>query len=315
MNPIHVLRHAPLVLLVAGLEAQETPRFLSVQALTNTEIKLKMSAPTGSSYKLEVSQDLLSWQALSSFRGAASIDATDSAAPYLKTRYYRIQGIAETSPFVGDHIRASESDIVMRPVNHASFVMRWNGKTIYNDPVGGAPLYSAFPKPDLILVSHSHGDHFDSGTLSGLRVAGTIILAPAAVYSSLSAALKAQAIPMSNGAKTNVVGIEVEAVPAYNSNHPKGTGNGYVVTLGGTRLYMTGDTGDIPEMRALPNIDVAFVCMNLPFTMTVNAAASAVREFRPKIVYPYHHSGSDINAFKRLVSSDLGIEVRLRTWY
>ena len=109
-------------------------------------------------------------------------------------------------------------------------------------------------------------------------------------------------------------------MPAYNSNHPLGTGNGYVLTIGGKRIYMSGDTGDITEMRLLPNIDVAFVCMNVPFTMNITNAASAVRDFRPKVIYPYHYKNqdgtfADLNEFKRRVAQDLGIEVRLRKWY
>ncbi len=114
--------------------------------------------------------------------------------------------------------------------------------------------------------------------------------------------------------------LSVEAVPAYNANHPEGVGNGYVLTIGGRRIYFSGDTGDIPEMRALPDIDVAYVCMNVPFTMTVAQASSAVRAFRPAVVYPYHFRNQDntranTNLFKTQIGTDLGIEVRLRTWY
>jgi L-ascorbate metabolism protein UlaG (beta-lactamase superfamily) len=125
---------------------------------------------------------------------------------------------------------------------------------------------------------------------------------------------------LANGGSTNYLGMTIDAIPAYNftaSYHPPGVGNGYVLTIAGKRLYMAGDTEDVPEMRALRNIDAAFLPMNLPFTMTVTNAASAVREFRPAVVYPYHYQGSgstpgDINVFKRLVGQDLGIEVRLR---
>jgi L-ascorbate metabolism protein UlaG (beta-lactamase superfamily) len=123
---------------------------------------------------------------------------------------------------------------------------------------------------------------------------------------------------LTNGAAAELLGLKVEAVPAYNRTstfHPKGVGNGYVVTIGGKRLYVSGDTEDVPEIRALRDIDVAVVCMNLPYTMTVAQAASAVRELRPAVVYPYHSQGSDLNQFKRLAGADLGIEVRLRKWY
>jgi L-ascorbate metabolism protein UlaG (beta-lactamase superfamily) len=140
------------------------------------------------------------------------------------------------------------------------------------------------------------------------------------VFDRFSTALQDLTTVLTNGAATEIAGVAVTAVPAYNANHPKGAGNGYVLTLGGRRIYFSGDTEDIPEMRALENIDVAFVCMNLPFTMTVAKASSAVRAFRPRVVYPYHYRNSDgtfadLNAFRRQVGTDLGVEVRLRKWY
>ena len=172
----------------------------------------------------------------------------------------------------------------------------------------------------MILVSHSHGDHFNTNTLDAVRNTNAVIIAPQAVYNSLSATLKPLTFVLTYGAATNLLGLRVEAVPATNSNHAPGFGNGYILTLGGSRLYISGDTGDIPPMRGLTNIDVAFVCMNTPYTMHYTNAASAVREFRPRIVYPYHYrnqdnSFADLNDFKRRVGQDLGIEVRLRKWY
>jgi L-ascorbate metabolism protein UlaG (beta-lactamase superfamily) len=224
-----------------------------------------------------------------------------------------------TAPITGDHLATTNGDLVIHPINHASFVMRWNGKTIYNDPVGAATLYADVPRADLILITHIHSDHFSTTTLNSVTGATCIVHAPQAVANSMGASLRALTTVMTNNTSTNVLGIGIDAVPAYNANHPLGTGNGYVLTLGGKRIYIAGDTGDIPEMRALTNIDVAFVPMNLPFTMSVSSAASAVRAFRPKTVYPYHYSPStptsDVNLFKSLVGADLGIEVRLRKWY
>jgi len=139
----------------------------------------------------------------------------------------------------------------------------------------------------------------------------------------MSTTLKSRTIILTNGTTTNVLGVGIEAVPAYNltsANHVKGVGNGYVLTIGGRRLYLSGDSEDIPEMRALPGIDVAFVCMNVPFTMPVDKAASAARAFRPRVLYPYHYRNQDssyanLNALKQQVGTDLGIEVRLRKWY
>jgi L-ascorbate metabolism protein UlaG (beta-lactamase superfamily) len=153
----------------------------------------------------------------------------------------------------------------------------------------------------------------------GTRTQSTIIV-PQAVFNSLTATLKPLAIVLTNGASTNVHGITIEAVPAYNQTHPKGAGNGYVVEMGGKRLYMSGDTGNVEEMKTLANIEAAFVSMNVPFTMNVDQAAAIVRDFKPRIVYPYHFRNqggtfADLNQFRRLVGTDLGIEVRPRKWY
>jgi L-ascorbate metabolism protein UlaG (beta-lactamase superfamily) len=245
---------------------------------------------------------------------------TDSAALYLESRYYRAFQLNGTNIVTGDHLATDDGEITFHPVNHASFVMSWNGKTIYNDPVGGATPYQGLPRADLILVSHSHPDHFDNSTLNAVKGTNAIIIAPQAVYTGMTVALRGVTAVLTNGTTTNVLGLTIEAVPAYNSNHPRGTGNGYVLTIGGRRIYMTGDTGDIPEMHALTNVDVAFVCMNVPYTMTVGDATNAVRSFRPGVVYPYHYRNQDntlnnANLFKQQLGTDFGVEVRLRKWY
>jgi L-ascorbate metabolism protein UlaG (beta-lactamase superfamily) len=221
-----------------------------------------------------------------------------------------------------DAIKAEQGEIQIHPINHATFAMSWNGKWIFVDPVGGAERFNSLnATPDIILVTDIHGDHFHAPTLKELAQPKTKIIAPQAVASQFPAELKAKAVIMANGDKREIEGISIEAVPMYNLTperlkfHNKGRGNGYVVTLGGKRIYISGDTEDIPEMRALKNIDVAFVCMNLPYTMTVEQAASAVKEFKPKIVYPYHYRDSDTAKFKQLVGENSGIEVRLRDWY
>lgn len=220
-----------------------------------------------------------------------------------------------------DKVATDRGDAVIQPINHATLAIEWNDKSILVDPVGGAERFAKYKKPDVILVTDIHGDHFDPKTLAAIAVGSTKIVAPAAVIEKMDADLKVKATALANGEKKEFSGASVEAVPMYNLTadrlkfHSKGRGNGYVVTLGGKRLYFSGDTEDIPEMRALKNIDVAFVCFNLPYTMTEEQAASAVREFKPQVVYPYHYRGSDTEKFKKLVSETPGIEVRLRDWY
>ena len=221
----------------------------------------------------------------------------------------------------GDVLTAQGGDLVIRPINHATLALQSGGRTIYVDPVGGAARFTRLPRPDLILITDIHGDHFDAATLQAVASEKTALVAPPAVAERLPAELRSRTTVLANGQTNTVLGLAIEAVPAYNlaedrlKFHAKGRGNGYLLTLGGKRVYVSGDTEDIPEMRALKKIDVAVVCMNLPYTMTVEQAARAVREFKPKMVYPYHYRGSDLEKFKLLVGDDLGIEVRLRDWY
>lgn len=307
---------------LAWLNAQQAPQFTGIQPLTNNETRLILTAPVGSSYRIEVATNAQDWQGFFTFptNVTTSLQHTDSAAPYLPARFYRAAQLTGTNILSGDHVPTINGDVVIRPLYHATFVLSWNGKFIYNDPDTPAS-YTGLPRADLILIGHEHGDHFDTTALTTVAKSNSIIIAPQAVYNAMIPAHRNLTIVLTNGASTNVLGLTVEAVPAYNfpTNqtiyHSKGNGNGYVVTMGGKRFYMAGDTQDVPEMRALQNIDVALICMNLPFTMTVDAAASAVRQFQPRVVYPYHFSSSDVNRFKRLVGTDLGVEVRLRKWY
>lgn len=300
------------------LRAQE-PSFTGLERLTNQEILLKLNAPTGFLWRIEAATILPEWQGLVTLLSTGANQHADSAAPYLSQRFYRARQIEEPGAIAGDHLATTNGDLVIQPIRHASFVMNWNGTTIYNDPVGAATLYSALPRANLILISHTHSDHFSTTTLNSVTGATCVIIAPRAATNTMNAALRALTTVLTNGTSASVGAIRIEAMPAYNDNHPLGTGNGYVLTLGGKRVYIAGDTGDIPEMRALTNIDMAFVPMNLPFTMSVASASDAVRQFRPKVVYPYHYSPStppsDVNLFKSLVGADLGIEVRLRKWY
>jgi len=220
-----------------------------------------------------------------------------------------------------DQFETGNGKLLIHPVHHASFVMEWNNQSIYVDPVGGAKIFASFPKPDVILITHNHSDHLDSKTLEDLVKPGTRIVAPVATAQLLPRALRKQTATLENGFTNTAGQFPIEAIAAYNTTdsrlkfHPKGQGNGYVLTFGNKRIYISGDTEETPEMRALKDIDIAFVCMNLPYTMDVDQAARAVRAFHPKVVYPYHYRGSDLEHFKQLLETDARTEVRIRDWY
>ena len=219
----------------------------------------------------------------------------------------------------GDHVQTDGEDVIIHPVNHATFVMTYGRHPVYVDPVGDPAQFEGMPAAHVILVTDTHGDHFDLETLTA--VTGTVgrIIAPQAVADELPPELKERTTVLGNGESFDYMTMTFEAVPMYNLTddrmqyHTKGRGNGYVVNMGGTRIYISGDTEDIPEMRALEDIDVAFVCFNLPYTMTEEQAADAVKAFRPGVVYPYHYRGSDPQKFASLVGD--ASEVRLRDWY
>jgi L-ascorbate metabolism protein UlaG (beta-lactamase superfamily) len=213
-----------------------------------------------------------------------------------------------------DKIPATGGDITIQPLNHATLQLVWSGHVIDVDPVAQAD-YTGLAAPDIILITDIHGDHLDPATVTKVRKASTKIVAPNAAAAKLE-----NPIVMANGDTKTVDTIDITAVPMYNLTkdrlqfHEKGRGNGYVVTLGGKRIYIAGDTEGTPEMRALKNIDVAFIPMNLPYTMTPEEAAVAVKAFAPKIVYPYHYRGQDTNVFATALKGT-GIDVRLRDWY
>lgn len=224
----------------------------------------------------------------------------------------------------GDMFSTNAGDITIHPVSHASFIMETPVGTIYIDPVGDPAAYADFPRPDLILITHEHGDHYKPETLAALVGDSTQMITNRAVYELLPEGLKGKASQIANGEKSMFKSLNIEATPAYNLTeerlkfHPKGRNNGYVLTFDGFRVYISGDTEDIPEMRALKDIDLAFVCMNLPFTMDVKAAASAVAEFKPGVVYPYHYRGrdggtQDPKEFAKLIGD--AAEVKFGEWY
>jgi L-ascorbate metabolism protein UlaG (beta-lactamase superfamily) len=202
------------------------------------------------------------------------------------------------------------------PIMHASFTIEAGGQVIQVDPAMGD--FTGAPKADIILLTDIHGDHLAPEQIAKLKKSGTVILIPGAAQKDVP-----DGVVMKNGESKTIGAWKFEAVPMYNIKrgpsagqlfHDKGRGNGYVVTYGGLRIYISGDTENIPEMRALKNIDVAFVCMNLPYTMTPEEAAEAVKAFKPKVVYPYHYGDSDLKVFEAALKGT-GIDVRLRNWY
>lgn len=218
----------------------------------------------------------------------------------------------------GDTLTTSDGDVTIHPVSHASLLLGFKDQVIYVDPVGGAAPYESLPKPTAILITHGHGDHFDVPTLQAIAGSAPIITTKE-VFDKLPETLKANAKALANGDKGTLVDIPVEAIPAQNTTadrmqyHPPGVGNGYLLTFGDKIVYVAGDTEPTPEMLALKNIAVAFLPMNLPYTMTPEQAVEAVNAFKPAVVYPYHYKGSDPEVFKAAVGADT--EVRLREWY
>ncbi len=225
-----------------------------------------------------------------------------------------------------DILKTSLGDLKIQPIFHSSLFLQLNNLTIYIDPYGGQNAFKNMVDPDLIIITDIHGDHLDLETLKSIHTDKAIFIAPEAVAEKLPPIYHKNLIVLNNNETTEQLGIKIKALPMYNlpdipdSKHPKGRGNGYILTIGNKQIYISGDTEDIYEMRNLKNINVAFVCMNLPYTMDIHQAASAVLEFKPKIVYPFHYRGkpdmSDIQAFKKLVNDkNPNIEVRLRNWY
>ncbi len=219
-----------------------------------------------------------------------------------------------------------KNEIVIHPIEHASLVLNWDGTTIYVDPVGDKEAYLKYDNPNLILITDIHGDHLDLSTLESLKIESTQIIAPKSVFDKLPEALQKKTKIMNNGDAGSEFGIMLEAIPMYNLRkeavqyHLKGRGNGYILEKDDKRIYISGDTEDIPEMRNLNNIDIAFICMNLPYTMSVDKAAEAVLAFKPKTVYPYHYRGadvlSDVAKFKSLIEEkDSNIKVVQMDWY
>lgn len=210
---------------------------------------------------------------------------------------------------------SSGGEVRITPIQHASLMIEGGGQVIHIDPWSNGN-YDGLPPADVILITDIHGDHMDPAQIAKVEKSGTAILAPEAVAKKVTTAAVIR-----NGESKTIGKWKIEAIPMYNLKrgpsegqlfHTKGRGNGYVLTFGVKRFYISGDTEGIPEMRDLKNIDVAFVCMNLPYTMPPEEAA--VRAFHPKVVYPYHYKGSDLQIFEKALAGS-GIDVRILDWY
>ncbi len=218
--------------------------------------------------------------------------------------------------FESDLLATSAGDLKITFLGHGSLMMEFNQKIIHIDPFSRVADYAQLPAADLILLTHEHRDHLDPDALASVRQEGTILVMNAACAEQLE-----DGIVMGNGDVQTVAGLQIEAVPAYNMLHkrpngqpfhPPGVGNGYVVSFGDLRMYIAGDTENIPEMEELQGIDCAFLPMNLPYTMTPEMVADAARTIRPQILYPYHFGDTDTSRLLALLTDEPEIEVRIR---
>jgi L-ascorbate metabolism protein UlaG (beta-lactamase superfamily) len=218
--------------------------------------------------------------------------------------------------FEKDVIEADGGDLRITFVGHGSLIFEFEERVIHVDPYGRLADYSTLPKADVIFVTHHHGDHLDVGAIDAIKTDETVIVLTERCAEEVSGG-----IVMRNGETRVVDGIGVEAVPAYNivhmrndgtPFHPKGVGNGYVLTMGGLRVYVAGDTENTPEMKALKSIDIAFLPMNLPYTMTPEMVADAAAAFKPGILYPYHFGETETDRLVKLLKDEKTIDVRVR---
>jgi L-ascorbate metabolism protein UlaG (beta-lactamase superfamily) len=215
-----------------------------------------------------------------------------------------------------DILPTSAGDLQITFLGHGSLLFTFNGQNIYIDPFGEIADYSKLPKAGVVLITHEHFDHLDLKALAKVQTDQTVV-----VLTPLCAKQVQGGIVMHNGDQRSVGGIQIEAVAAYNivhkrqdgkPFHPQGDGNGYILTFGDQRVYVAGDTENIPEMKGLQNIACAFLPMNLPYTMTPEMVAEAARAFRPRLLYPYHFGDTDTSKLQKLLRQESGIEVRIR---
>jgi len=223
---------------------------------------------------------------------------------------------AAQQKFEEDTLKTSAGDLKITFIGHGSLMFTFGGKIIHIDSFSQVADYSKLPKADIILITHEHMDHLDMKALGSIRTEKSIV-----VLTETCAKQVKGGIVMKNGDVKTIGGLKIEAVPAYNivhkmpngqPFHPKGIGNGYVITFGDKRVYVAGDTENIPEMKDLKNIDIAFLPMNLPYTMTPEMAADAAKVIKPKILYPYHFGETDTSKLVNLLKDNKEIEIRIR---
>lgn len=227
--------------------------------------------------------------------------------------------ISAQKMFKSDIIKTSDGDLEITFIGHGTLLFQFDGKIIHVDPFSKLADYSKLPKADLILITHNHGDHLDLQAINAIIKDSTQIIFTETCKEN-APELK-NALVMKNGDKTEMPGLKIEAVPAYNLihkhdngdfYHPKGVGNGYILTIGSKKIYIAGDTENIPEMKKLKKIDIAFLPMNLPYTMTPEMVADAAKAFKPKILYPYHFGDTDTNKLVELLQDEKSVEIRIR---
>ena len=218
--------------------------------------------------------------------------------------------------FETDVIETSGGKLQITFIGHGTLMFTFQGKVIHVDPVSREADYTKMPKAELILITHEHRDHLDPQAVEIIRTEKTSIVLTEACASRVP-----DGVIMKNGDVKTIEDLKIEAVPAYNlvhmrsagvPFHPKGVGNGYVITFGDKRVYVAGDTENVPEMKNLEKIDIAFLPMNLPYTMTPEMVADAAKAFKPKILYPYHYSQTDTSQLLTLMNNFKEVEVRIR---
>lgn len=225
-------------------------------------------------------------------------------------------GVSAQQNFQKDIIDTGNGPLTITFVGHASLIFEWNGEVIHIDPSSREANYMELPKATMILVTHHHGDHCDPASLKAITTDKTKTFMSAMAHQKWN-----QGMVLKNDQEITVNDITIEVLPAYNlvhtrdngdPFHPKGDGNSYLLNIGDMRIYIGGDTENIPEMKALKDVDIAFLPMNLPYTMTPEMVADAAKAFKPRILYPYHYGKTDLNELLKLMADEKEVEVRIR---